>query len=160
MVKHLILPLLVLAVGTVSGQSITSCTVRELNQMIDENKEEVLVINFWATFCKPCVAEIPHFIKVCDSKANLKVRLVLVSVDTKDMFPKRLHSFARKHHYKATLKWLNETDANYFCPAISREWSGSIPATMIVNGRNGKRSFFESELSEADLTAAISEISE
>src|SRR3954469_1994970 len=78
----------------------------------------VLVINFWATFCKPCVAEIPSFIKITDQYKTAGVHLTLVSLDLPDYFPKKVAAFAKTHHFTADILWLDETNADYFCPKM------------------------------------------
>ena len=131
------------------SQTVVSCTLTELEKVISSNDSEMLVINFWATYCKPCVTEIPNLIRVCNNKKNVK--LILVSLDDKSMFPKKLNRFVQKHHFKTNLVWLNETDANYFCPKIDPSWNGTIPATLFLDKKNGKRLFVESEMSGSEI---------
>ncbi len=140
------------------AQPISKCSVAELEKLVSTSNDELLVINFWATFCKPCVEELPHFIKAGSSYKEKKVRLILISVDAKEMYPKKIVAFAKRHHLNAELKWLNETDANYFCPAVDSSWSGSIPATLFINKKTGKRSFVESEMSSEELIEKITEM--
>ena len=135
------------------SQAVISCTLTELENTISSNDSEMLVINFWATYCKPCVAEIPDLIRVCHEKKNVK--LILVSLDDKSMFPKKLNRFVQKHHFKTNLLWLNESDANYFCPKIDPSWNGTIPATLFIDKKNGKRLFVESEMSSEEIKDAV-----
>ena len=135
------------------SQTMISCTLTELENVISSNDSEMLVINFWATYCKPCVTEIPDLIRVCHEKKNVK--LILVSLDDKSMFPKKLNRFVQKHHFKTNLLWLNETDANYFCPKIDPSWNGTIPATLIIDKKNGKRLFVESEMSVDEISKVV-----
>lgn len=137
------------------SQSVVSCTLTELENIISSNDSEMVVINFWTTYCKPCVAEIPDLIRVCHGKKNVK--LTLVSLDNRSMFPKKLNHFVRKHHFNTNLLWLNETDANYFCPKIDPSWNGTVPATLIINRKNGKRLFVESEMSFEEIKVAVDE---
>ncbi len=131
------------------AQTVNSYKLSDLEKLISSNDSSMLVINFWATYCKPCVTEIPNLIRVCNSKKNVK--LILVSLDDKSMFPKKLNRFVQKHHFKTNLVWLNETDANYFCPKIDPSWNGTIPATLFLDKKNGKRLFVESEMSGSEI---------
>ena len=141
-------------IGFISkSQTVISCNLTELENKISSNDSEMLVINFWATYCKPCVTEIPNLIRVCNNKKNVK--LILVSLDDKSMFPKKLNRFVQKHHFKTNLLWLNETDANYFCPKIDPSWNGTIPATLFIDKKNGKRLFVESEMSFEEIKDAV-----
>ncbi len=111
-----------------------------------KTEEGILVINFWATFCKPCVAEIPSFIKITNKYKNSNVKLLLISLDLPSFYPTKIQSFAKKRNFNAPIVWLSETDADYFCPRIDSSWSGSIPATLIINTKTGYRKFFEEEI--------------
>src|ERR1700759_129478 len=84
-----------------------------------------LIINFWATFCAPCNKEIPYFQSTVAQHTGDKVELILVSLDLPDYFPGRIASFVQDHGYgSARIVWLNETDADYFCPKVDARWSG------------------------------------
>lgn len=77
-----------------------------------------------------------------------KVKLILVSLDLATYYPKLIDKFAKTNNFTADIAWLNENDADYFCPMINKKWSGSIPATLFVNARTGQKSFFEEALTE------------
>jgi len=142
-----------------SAQQIPKWKITDVEKLMKNAKEDVLVINFWATFCKPCVAEIPSFIKITDAHKKDKVKLVLVSLDLPSFYPAKIASFAKKNNFNTAIVWLNETNADYFCPKIDPKWSGSIPATLIINKKTGYRKFFEVEIEaevfEKELLQAI-----
>lgn len=119
------------------------------------NNDTVYVVNFWATFCKPCIAEIPDFIRIVDKYKTKKVKLLLVSLDLPSYYPAKIADFAKKNNYKTNIAWLNETDADRFCPMIDSRWSGAIPATIIVNNKTGYRKFVEDQISAEDLEGAL-----
>ncbi len=130
-------------------QEIPKWKITDVEKLMASGNGDILIINFWATFCKPCVAEIPSFIKIADKYKDDHVKLTLVSLDLPSYYPARIRSFAKKHRFNSNITWLNETNADYFCPKIDTTWSGSIPATLIVNTKTGFRKFFEGEI-EAD----------
>jgi thiol-disulfide isomerase/thioredoxin len=117
--------------------------------------DSVLVINFWATFCKPCVEEIPYLLKICKKYKSQKVKLVLVSLDPPSEYPAKVKAYIKKNKFTAINFWLAETDADYFCPQIDKKWSGSIPATLIVNKARNYRSFFEQPFKEAEFESIL-----
>ncbi len=133
-----------------NAQTIQSWKVTNLQDYVSKS-DSILVINFWATFCKPCNTEIPYFETTVNKYKNQKVKLLLVSLDLKSLYPKTLTAFAKKKKYTSQVVWLNETDADYFCPRIDKAWSGGIPATLIINPKTGYRKFFEDELKPEEL---------
>ncbi|HMJ46361.1 MAG TPA: TlpA disulfide reductase family protein [Ferruginibacter sp.] len=132
------------------SQSIPKWKITDVENYITTKKDQVLVINFWATFCKPCVAEIPSFIKITNQYKKEGVKLLLVSLDLPTYYPAKIASFAKKRKFNSSIVWLNETNADYFCPRVDPKWSGSIPSTLIVNTKTGYRKFIEEEMEAAE----------
>lgn len=136
------------------AQRIPSVKIDSILNRIKESTNKTVIVNFWATFCKPCLEEIPDFVK--SAKTNDSVLLILVSVDAKSSFPNTIVKTARKHDFlDQIIWWLNETDADYFCPKIDPSWSGSIPSTLILNNSTGYRKFIEDKLNATDLNSFI-----
>ena len=117
-----------------------------------------LIINFWATFCAPCVKEIPYFQSTVEAHRQEGVELILVSLDLPDYYPARIASFAKKQDYHATMAWLNETEADYFCPHVDQRWTGGIPSSLFVNNKNHYRRFYDRQLTEPQVGLAIKEM--
>ncbi len=132
------------------AQEIKKWQITDVENYMKDTVSKVLVISFWATFCKPCVAEIPSFISITDKYKSQKVALLLVSLDLPSYYPKKIAGFVNRQGYKANIVWLNETNADYFCPKIDKSWSGSIPGTLLLNTKTGYRKFFEEEMEAAD----------
>ena len=146
MKKWLLLLLLFMGIYS-QAQKIPSYKIEELVKLYTNTSDTVYVINFWATFCKPCVEEIPYLIKISKKYAAKKVKLTLVSLDLASFYPAKLKAFVKKNKYNVPVAWLNETNADVFCPQVDTAWSGVIPATLIVNNLPGYRKFFEEQLS-------------
>jgi len=140
------------------GQSIPRWKITDVENYIASGNGDVLVINCWATFCKPCVAEIPSFISITNRYKDQHVKLLLVSLDLPSAFPKKIAAFAKQHKFNTSIIWLDETNADYFCPKIDKQWSGSIPATLIINTKTGYRKFFEEELKPEAFEQALKEV--
>ena len=154
--KKLLL-LIILGYGSfnVQAQNIPKWKMAQVVDYFNKNNDTVYVVNFWATFCKPCIAEIPDFIRIVKKYEGQKVKLLLVSVDLPDYYPGKIAAFAKKNKYSTNIAWLNETDADIFCPMIDKKWSGAIPATIIVNNKTGYRKFVEDEMKAEDFETAI-----
>lgn len=139
--------------STVTSAQVQRVKMNAVEKIISEKGDKILVLNVWATFCKPCVAEIPSFVKFAN--AHDDVQLVFLSLDIKEAFPKTILKYNKQLGMEpATNLWLDETDADYFVPKIDEKWSGAIPATLIINSATGVRKFVDGELSEKELLEA------
>jgi thiol-disulfide isomerase/thioredoxin len=127
------------------SQSVKKMSINDLETYISKS-EKPLVINFWATFCTPCIEEIPYFQNTIREKYNGLVELVLVSLDLPEYYPSKIASFVTQRNFSVPIVWLNETNADYFCPKIDRKWSGAIPATLMVNNKTNYRKFYPEQL--------------
>lgn len=162
MIKKIVFIVAIVGFGIAAqAQQIPKLKMTDVVKSFNSKSDSVFVINFWATFCKPCVAEIPNFIKIANKYKSDKVKLVLVSLDLPSYYPKKIAAFAIKNNFATNLAWLDETDADYFCPMIDKSWSGAIPATIMVNTKTGYKKFFEGEMKgeefEKELKKAIGE---
>ncbi len=139
------------------SQQIPSIKVEELVKQYS-NAKGVTVVNFWSTWCKPCQEEMPGFLSVTDSMKQQGVSLLLVSLDTKDVYTNgKLKAFVKKKKWLAPMVWLNETNADRYCPAVDKTWSGVIPVTLIINPAKNYTKFYEAALNKAELINAITE---
>jgi thiol-disulfide isomerase/thioredoxin len=143
-----------LACSHAGGQDIPKWKISDLEAFI-ENSDKPTVVNFWATFCKPCIAEIPHFQQLVRQYEKDSVQLLLVSLDMKEMYPERIKAFAGRFNFNAPIVFLDETNADIFCPRIDEKWSGAIPASLFINNQTGYRKFVEEELAEQQFEAEL-----
>jgi thiol-disulfide isomerase/thioredoxin len=147
--KTLFLFLVLFQLGTaLAAQDIKKMSALQLDEYI-RNSDHPLLVNFWATYCKPCVAEIPYFQE--EVKKYKDLELLLVSLDLPDYYPARIASFAKRMNFTASIIWLNETNADYFCPLIDKSWSGGIPSSLLVNNKKAYKKFFERQLTQAQV---------
>ena len=133
---------------SVKAQEIRKMNIGELENYI-QTRSQPAVFNFWATWCAPCIEEMPSFNKIVGQNKNIE--LVFVSVDNEKAFPETIRMMVNKKKIHATVIWLNETNADVFCPRIDKKWEGSIPASLFINHKNSYRKFIESQLSPAEL---------
>lgn len=128
-----------------------------LKERIENNSDTLYIVNFWATWCKPCVAELPDFEKADSTFKTKKVKVLLISMDFKEDIEKRVVPFLQKNNYKSETIILDETDGS-FIDKISTSWSGAIPATLFI--RNNKREFFGKKLNYEFLLQKTEELSQ
>lgn len=107
----------------------------ELNTYIQNNSEKPLVINFWATWCAPCVKELPYFQKLHEENPNVKV--ITVSLDFEKQVESKLKPFLKKKNYTFITTYMADKKFNNWISKIDENWSGSIPATWIINANKG-----------------------
>lgn len=119
------------------------------------NTDTFYVVNFWATWCGPCVKELPEFDKLKFHLSGKPVKILLVSLDFKEAYPKKIANVIRKKDLQHEVVWFNETNANEFIPKISNEWQGSIPATLLFYKKMEYRNFFEGSITAEQLQLMI-----
>lgn len=112
-----------------------------LEAYMNVKNDTTYVYNFWATWCSPCVKELPAFLELQEKYKDKPFKLVLVSLDFPKSVEKSLLPFLEKKKMDATVILLNDPDANSWIEKIDKNWSGAIPATLIV--KNKERKFFE-----------------
>jgi thiol-disulfide isomerase/thioredoxin len=113
------------------------------------------IINFWATWCAPCVKELPVFDTIANKFAGKPVKVILVSLD----FPKdvvgKLPNFIEKKGIKQEVLFLDELYENEWIPKVDSTWQGNIPATWIVNAKKKERHFFPREVGVVELDTLV-----
>jgi thiol-disulfide isomerase/thioredoxin len=152
--------LLLITCSTTIAQEVELIKKDRLDALLspsDEN-DTTYVINFWATWCKPCVQEMPYFEKLNRESENSKVKVVLVSLDFKKNLDTHLKSFIRKNNIQSEVVLLDEPDYNNWINDVSSDWSGAIPATIFINGSKGKRTFHEKEFNYEELISELAKL--
>jgi thiol-disulfide isomerase/thioredoxin len=136
------------------AQEIKHWKMSDLLEYIDQS-DSALLINFWATFCGPCIEEIPYFQSIAAKYKNQKVKLLLVSLDFKEYYPQKIAAFAKRFGFTAEIVWLDEEKPDDFCPKIDSSWSGAMPATLFVNKSIQYRRFVEAQLKPDEVEKEI-----
>ncbi len=145
--------------GTAHAQ-VEIVTLARLEKVMSSSKDTVYVINFWATWCKPCIEELPYFEEAHTFYATSNVRILLVSLDMPSELERTLVPFIQKKKLQSEIVLLNEPDPNIWIDKIEPTWTGSLPATLIFNGSSKKRMFFEKQISKEELFSTIQQMKE
>jgi len=156
--KRQLLSVLFLLTGlSLPAQEIPYIKADQITAWKNSDSDTVYVLNFWATWCAPCIAELPDFEKLNEQYAGQKVKVVLISNDFSRDVEKKVKPFVKRKKLKSTVVYLDERTPNHWINLVSPEWSGAIPATLIVSKSRGYEQFFEKQLHFDELEAAILE---
>lgn len=123
---------------------------------LEPNGDTLYVFNFWATWCKPCVEELPEFKAAQLANHEQPVRFVFVSLDFLSQRESRLLPFVNKNLAWADVVQLAAGNPDEWIPLVDSSWSGAIPATLFFS-RN-KRLFFEGSVNKSDIQAYLKQI--
>ena len=128
------------------AQNVPVLKVGDLLKRINTDSDTTYIINFWATWCAPCVKELPGFDSINKIYSDKKVKVLLVTMDFKEDLKTKVIPFIKEKNIGSEVNLLDEINGNYFIPKISGSWSGALPATLILNNKNKTRLFFEKKL--------------
>lgn len=128
--------------------SFVTVDYKGLESYLEESDAAIHVVNFWATWCKPCVKELPYFETIREKYSNEDVKVILVSLDFPEQ-KERLTHFIEKRNIQSEVVFLDDGDANSWIPKIDVSWTGAIPATIIYTKE--KRSFYEGSFTYKEL---------
>jgi len=142
----------------VMAQAVTlkSIDLNELNLLCSAENDKVVIVNFWASWCGPCIEELPYFKRI--KKEMPSVKVVLVNLDFESEVEKKVNPFLIKGQYLSLENLrLNGLKADDWMPLVDQDWSGAIPATLILAG--GKKKFIEQKFENYNaLKAAIQQL--
>jgi len=137
-----------------NSKKVVSLNFEELEQQyLQKKNDSIYIINFWATWCKPCIKELPAFEKLASNYSDKKVKLLLVSLDFPDKLESQVIPFIERNNIQSEVVLLDDADANSWIPKVSPQWSGAIPATIIY--KKTTRKFYEQSFTFEELEAEL-----
>ncbi|MEO9474587.1 MAG: TlpA disulfide reductase family protein [Cyclobacteriaceae bacterium] len=148
--KILFLCAFLLTFTSAFSQEVVKINMDELNQEMISDENHIKVFNFWASWCGPCVKELPYFDELAD---NPNLNVTLVSLDFEEEI-KKASSILKKKGIGLSSYLLDEKD---FIDKVDSSWTGAIPATLILD-KSGNRYFFEKAFTRDELHQTINNI--
>jgi thiol-disulfide isomerase/thioredoxin len=156
--KYLLFVLLFGLMLDAQAQQIKTVTPDWIDGINASKNDTLYIVNFWATWCKPCVEELPYFEQLADSCANKKVKIYLVTNDMRKDIATRVTDFIKVKKLTQQVVFINEVNADKWINKVSEEWSGAIPATLMVKGDTGFKHFKEGELTFEELQLLVNQV--
>ena len=147
---------LVFQASMVTGQEVGTIDKKALTELISKRGDTTYVINFWATWCSPCIKEIGFFEDLHKAYKSQNLKVILVSLDFPNQLEKRVVPFVTERKIAADVRLMTDLDYNSWIDLVDPSWSGAIPATLIYNKRS--KQFFEKEFSKEELFDIVKQI--
>ncbi|MCL6524597.1 MAG: TlpA family protein disulfide reductase [Thermoflavifilum sp.] len=154
MKKIFLLFLLSAFVFSVHAQHIEQLNTSQLKSFTQKH-DGVYVINLWATWCRPCVDELPDIEKVAASLHDKPVHVMLVSLDDPSAYPDQIKRFVHDHHLQSPVYWLNVSNPNAINEVLGGQWMGVVPTTLVINASKGFRRLYQGKITADELRGAI-----
>ena len=127
-----------------------------LYSKIDLSVDKTYVINFWATWCAPCVKELPYFEEINKKFKDKNTEVILVSLDFPSQIETKLKPYLKRNKIKSRVILLDDSKMNTWVPKVSEQWNGGIPATLIVNSSN--YNFYPKAFKKGELFTEINKV--
>ena len=156
--KPLLLNFSLLLTAPAFAQNVAVIKFPELQKRLARPTDTSYVVNFWATWCGPCVKELPNFEQLRAANTGKKVKVLLVSLDYASQLDKKVKPFVKQRGLKSEVLLLNEPDPNEWIDKVDANWSGALPFTVIFNNKTKLCATFERELSATELTLALKKV--
>ncbi|MBN2632855.1 MAG: TlpA family protein disulfide reductase [Bacteroidales bacterium] len=150
-----IIILLTGGIASLTAQKIEKIGVAELEEIIASQGDVLHVVNFWATWCPPCVTELPYFEKLSNEYGGKEVKFILISLDFPSQIESRLIPFLKTNKITADVRVMTNIDYNSWIEKVDSSWQGNIPVTLLFNNARKVRHFHPSEVTEKELRDLI-----
>ncbi len=128
----------------------------QFQEILDKNADDkILIVNFWATWCAPCVEELPYFEAISrDFKED--VEMILISLDDSKNLNKQVNPFLEKNDITASVKLFDDPYSSEWIPLVDPHWDGAIPVTLIKF--KGKQRFYNQTFTYNELEKEIKDL--
>lgn len=149
----LVLPFSLFSESKTKESTIRVLNFQELQPLLQLENDTIYVVNFWATWCAPCINEIQYFEQLGQKYRNENLKVLLVSLDFPDQLQTSLIPFIQKRNLKNEVILLDDPSSNKWIPLVDKKWTGAIPATLIY--AKDFREFYQQEFTFSELEEII-----
>lgn len=156
MIKYIIF-FLVIPLTFTSAQELERIGAEDLDRILQSEDNQLHVINFWATWCGPCVTELPYFQEASRIYKDKNVSFLLISLDFPSQVDSRLKPFLEEKDINLPVVLMEDLDYNKWVSKVDSGWKGNLPATLVFNNAKDKRSFVSGAIEKHELVELIEE---
>jgi thiol-disulfide isomerase/thioredoxin len=128
-----------LVIGSIASDTPRLVDASDVKEIVASHEGEVVLLNFWATWCPPCVREFPELVEVEKEYRGRGVAVISVSIDFPEKLEKELLPFLEEHQPDFEVYLKKDGDVTVFTRTIDPEWKGTLPATFFYD-RQGRSS--------------------
>lgn len=137
----------------VQGQTIELISFDSLNTRI-QRSDKLTVVNFWASWCKPCLAEMPVFERLHQEFGDKEVEVILANLDFNSKVTSLVSPLVKERRLQSRVVHITDTDPNTWINKVDSSWSGAIPATVVFD-KEKKIFFKEGEITYEEIKKVI-----
>lgn len=153
--RNLLFIFFLLLMSFLTVKPVPKVKIDSLIQRVTASNDTTYVVNFWATWCAPCVKELPVFDTIDRKFAGKPMKVILVSLDFPKDLNTKLPDFIVKKSIRQEVLFLDELHENEWIPKVDSTWQGNIPATWVINSKRRYRKFMAREVSPAELDSLV-----
>ena len=157
-VFKLLVPVFLIISFSSFGQTVPIIGLDDLESRLENGRDTTYVVNFWATWCGPCVKELPYFEALEKANSGNRFKVLLVSLDFANQLESKVTPFVEKKKLISEVVLMDEDQPNKWIPRVSDKWTGALPATLFVNTQKKTRHFHEGSFKEGELEQKLTEI--
>ncbi|MFN7948650.1 MAG: redoxin domain-containing protein [Blastocatellia bacterium] len=138
-----------------SAQVVSLLKPADFARLREQLRGQVLVVNFWATWCGPCVAEFPEFVRIDEKYRARGVKVISISADETAELQSKVVPFIKKQNAKFDVYVQDVDEPEDMIKQFSREWSGALPATFVFDKQGRLTQSFLGIIDREKLEAAL-----
>lgn len=117
----------------------------EIAPLLEQQDGRTYVVNFWATWCRPCIKELPYFEELAAKTRDKDVQVILINLDKVGDIRGKTRDFVRNRPLRLPVVAFTDNYYQGWLGRVDPSWSGAIPATVFY--RNGRRYFNKGQIS-------------
>ncbi|HEX7870135.1 MAG TPA: TlpA disulfide reductase family protein [Chryseobacterium sp.] len=138
--------------------SLKALSTKETSDYLQKKNDTLYITNFFATWCGPCVREIPYFKTKIEELKDKPVKITFVSLDQKEIWNTEVPRFTTQHGIQNHTILLDGQllDANFFQSNFKQWDGGAIPFTFMRRGSKTDETL--GMMSESQLNEKISSL--